>query len=137
MRFILASAFLLPLAFGSIGHGAINLAESSPPLAPILTGDPSAAADTLPDLVLAANGEKKGPKGDVGHGKIAQPAEQVDACGNAKRRGPKSRDGIDVGKVAGGDAADVDAKLACPPPKDLPPAVKGKGPKSRDKILTN
>lgn len=137
MRFILASALLLPIAFGSIGYGAISLADTSPPVAQILADDQAADADSMPDLELAANGKKKGPKGDGGHGIIAQPVEQADACGKAKRRGPKTRDNVDVGKAAVDDTSGADAKITCPPPKDFPPAAKGKGPKIRDKVPQN
>jgi hypothetical protein len=134
MRFIRASAILLPIVGSFTGFGTISLAESSSPVAQISAGDKAAEADAMPDLELAANGKKKGPKGAVDHGKIVQPAQ---ACGNVKRRGPKERENEDTGKVAGGDSVDVDAKVACPPPKDLPSAVKGKGPKLRDKVPTN
>jgi hypothetical protein len=61
MRFILASAFFLPLVCGLTGHGAVGMAEPSPQVAQVLVGDHSAEGDTVPDLVLAANGKKKGP----------------------------------------------------------------------------
>jgi hypothetical protein len=137
MRFILASALLLPMAFGSIGYGAISLADTSPPVAQILADGQAADADSMPDLELAANGKRKGPKGAVDHGIIAQPVEQAGACGKAKRRGPKTRDNVDVGKVIGEDTLGADAKITCPPPKDFPPAAKGKGPKLRDKVPQN
>ena len=133
MRLVFARVVLVPITFGFIGLGSISMAESGP-LSP---GNLVAEGDAVPDLVLAANGKRKGPKGDVDHGKIVQPAGQADACGAAKRRGPKVRDNEDVGKVAVADSADVEANAACPPPKDLPPAAKGKGPKARDKVLTN
>jgi hypothetical protein len=116
MRFIITSAILLPIAFGFTGFGTISLAESSSPFAPIVVGDQAAEADAMPNLELAANGKRKGPKGRVDHGKIVQPAEQADACGAAKRRGPKQRDKEDVGKAAVGNSAEVDAKATCPPP---------------------
>lgn len=140
MRFVFASVVVVSTAFGFTGLGANSMAESGPLDIQLPSGNFVAEGDTAPDLVLAANGKKKGPKGDVDHGKIVQPNEQADACGAAKRRGPKVRDNEDVGKVAVGDSADVDAKATCPPPKDLPAAVKGRGgPKGggRDKILTN
>jgi hypothetical protein len=62
MRFILASTLLLPMALGSIGYGAISLADTSPPVAQILADDQAADADSMPDLELAANGKKRDPR---------------------------------------------------------------------------
>ena len=82
---VFASVVLVLIAFGFTGLTASSMAESGTQLP---SGNLVAAGDTLPDLVLAANGKRKGdPRETLATGKLSSPT-------NRRTRGARRNVGV-------------------------------------------
>lgn len=72
-------------------------------------------------------------------GRTATPPGIPDNAATERRRGPKERDGIDVGRAAptSTDAAAAPVATPCPAPPDGAATGRRRGPLERDKEMTN